>query len=136
MKTAFSSEWAEAWGAALNGSATYREAAAKWEGAIAVVAASGDTRNGAVFLDVWHGTCRAARAATEADLAEAVYVLEAEPAAWKAVLGGSLSPMMALLSGKVKLARGELARLLPFATAAKELVTLAGSIPTEFPVGW
>lgn len=136
MHTAFSSAWAEAWGAALNQSAAYREAAAKWEGSIAVVAATAGTRSGAVFLDVWHGSCRAARAATDADLAEAAYVLEAEPAAWKAVLGGSLSPMMALLSGKVKLARGELARLLPFAAAAKELVTLAGSIPTVFPADW
>lgn len=136
MITAFSNEWAEAWGAALNGSAVYRDAAAKWEGSIAVVATSAEGRIAAVFLDVWHGACRAARSATEADLADAAYILEADPSGWRAVLSGGLSPMMALLSGRVKLARGELARLLPFATAAKELVGLAAAVPTEFPVGW
>ena len=136
MITAFTTEWAEAWGAALNASATYRDAAATWEGSVAVVASTAGERLAAVFLDVWHGGCRVARAATDADLAEAVYVLEAEPVAWKAVLGGGVSPMMALLSGRVKLARGELAKLLPYATAAKELVTLAGSVPAEFPAGW
>ncbi len=136
MITAFSNEWAAAWGAALNGSATYREAAATWEGAIAVVVSAAGDRTAAVYLDVWHGGCLAARVATEPDLAQAAFVLEAEPAAWKAVLSGGLSPMMALLSGRVRLTRGELARLLPYATAAKELVSLAGSITTEFPAGW
>lgn len=136
MVTAFSTEWAEAWGAALNASAAYREAAATWEGSVAVVASVAGERLAAVFLDVWHGGCRAARAAVEADLADAAYILEADPAAWKAVLSGGLSPMMALLSGRVKLARGELVRLLPYATAAKELVTLAGTVPTEFPADW
>lgn len=136
MITAFSNEWASAWGEALNGSTAYREAAATWEGAIAVIASAAGERTAAVYLDVWHGGCRAARVATEQDLADAVFVLEAEPAAWKAVLSGAVSPMMALLSGRVKLARGELARLLPYATAAKELVSLAGSITTEFPTGW
>jgi putative sterol carrier protein len=137
MVIAFSDPWAQAWGAALNGSQIYRDAAATWEGSIAVVATGGsDGPAAAVFLDVWHGQCRGAREATGADLAAADFVLEAPPAAWKQVLSSQVSPVMALLTGQVTLARGELTRLLPYAAAAKELVQLAGTIDTEFPASW
>ncbi len=137
MAMAFSDQWAEAWGAALNGSTVYREAAATWEGAIAVVVADTSGPPGpAVFLDVWHGECRAARTATAADLAEAAFVLEAAPGAWKQVLASQISPVMALLTGQIRLARGDLTRLLPYTAAAKELVHLAGVIDTEFPPHW
>ena len=82
----------------------------------------------AVFLDVWHGECRGARVATGADLDGADFVLEAAPTAWRQVLAARVSPVMALLTGQVTLARGELARLLPYTAAAKELVQLAGTI--------
>ena len=137
MTIAFSDQWARAWGDALNASQTYREAAATWEGSIAVVATGGpDVPATAVFLDVWHGECRGARVATGADLDGADFVLEAAPAAWKQVLAAHVSPVMALLTGQVTLARGELIRLLPYTAAAKELVQLAGTIETEFPPSW
>ncbi len=137
MALAFSDQWAKAWGAALNGSTTYREAAATWEGSIAVTV-SGASGQGepAVFLDVWHGHCRAAREATSDDVADAAFVLEATPAAWKLVLASQVSPVMALLTGQIRLVRGDLTRLLPYTAAAKELVRLAGAIETEFPPDW
>ncbi len=137
MAIAFSEDWAHAWGEALNGSAAYRQAAATWEGSIAVVVDDGSGRSGpAVFLDVWHGECRAARVGTTTDVAGADYVLEAAPAAWKQVLSAQVSPIMALMTGQVRLARGELTRLLPYTTAAKTLVDLAGQLDTEFPAAW
>ena len=137
MAIAFSDQWAEAWGAALNQSQTYREAAATWEGSIAVVAHDPPGPPGpAVFLDVWHGQCRVARVATGPDVAGADFVLEATPAAWKQVLASQMSPVMALLTGQVTLARGDLSRLLPYTAAAKELVHLAGTIDTQFPPSW
>lgn len=137
MAIAFSDQWAQAWGAALNGSQTYRDAAATWEGSIAVVAKDrSDQPGAAVFLDVWHGQCRGAREATSADVAGADFVLEASPADWKQVLASQISPVMALLTGQVTLARGELTRLLPYTAAAKELVLLAGTIDTQFPPSW
>lgn len=137
MAIAFSDQWAQEWGAALNSSATYRDAAATWEGSIAVVATGGsEGPAAAVFLDVWHGQCRGAREATSTDLAGADFVLEASPAAWKQILGAQVSPVMALLTGQVTLARGELTRLLPYTAAAKELVQLAGTVDTQFPPSW
>ncbi len=137
MAIAFTEDWARAWGEALNGSATYRQAAATWEGSIAVVVDDGSGLPGpAVFLDVWHGDCRAARVGTTTDVAGADYVLEAAPAAWKQVLSSQVSPIMALMTGQVRLARGELTRLLPYTAAAKTLVDLAGQLDTEFPSTW
>jgi putative sterol carrier protein len=138
MFPAFSGEWAAQWCAALNASETYRAVAAAWEGSVAlVVRADGASEPvTSVFLDLYHGACRLARVATAADLAEAAFVFEAEAPAWREVLSGAGSPLMALMTGKLRLARGELARLLPYASAAKELLTLVNQVPTSFPEDW
>jgi putative sterol carrier protein len=139
MPLAFSDAWARAWGDAINGSPVYRQSAATWEGSIAAVAAAdsdGAAPRLAVFLGVWQGECRAARAATPMDLAEAAYVLEATPGAWRDLFEGRIAPLTALMTAKVRLTRGELARLLPYQTAAKELIRLATEVKTEYPPGW
>ena len=137
MPIAFSDSWARAWGDALNGSAGYRVAAAGWEGSIvAAVVDSGGATIAAVFLDVHHGECRAARAATAADLAGTDFLIEGDADAWRDLFGRRLAPLMALMTGRIRLARGELTRLLPYAGAAKELIDLAASIDSEFPPGW
>ncbi|MBX3145887.1 MAG: SCP2 sterol-binding domain-containing protein [Gemmatimonadales bacterium] len=133
---AFSEQWASAWCAALNSSEAYQAAAAAWEGSVAVVARNGKNLPSAVYLDLHRGQCRAARSASEADLASAAFVLEGDGAAWRDLFTGRQAPLMALMSGRIKLARGEIAQLVPHAGSARELVTLAGQIPTEFPDDW
>src|SRR3972149_6737893 len=68
MSEMLTDAWAKAWGEALNASASYRAVAASWEGAV-LVTVRGDPGRGveerAVFLDLWHGTCREARAARQ-----------------------------------------------------------------------
>jgi putative sterol carrier protein len=138
MALAFSDEWARAWGAALNASELYRSVAADWEGSIVAIAKDGE--NGAssvaVYLDPWHGHCREARQAAPTDLEGADFVIEATPRAWRELLDGRIAPLMALMTGRIRLARGDFGKLLPHAGSAKELVALAGSVPTEFPQGW
>lgn len=136
MSIAFSDPWAKAWGHALKTSPEYQSAAATWEGSIAAVAVVDGTRFGAVFLDVWHGDCRIARAASDNDLVQASYLLEAAPSAWRDLFEGRLAPVMALLTGRIKVVRGDLATLLPYTAAAKELIRLAGTVPTEYPSDW
>ncbi len=132
-----SEAWATAWCHALNSSETYRSAAASWEGAVAIVMtadeAQGVAERRAVYLDLWHGACRAARVATEADLAQARYVLQASPGVWKQLLAGSVDAVAAVMSGKLSLTRGSLASLLPYVGAAKALVAAAGRIDTSAP---
>lgn len=133
----FTQEWAAAWCAALNASDAYRAAAAGWEGAVALVmGADGEAGvpvQRAVYLDVAGGVCGGARVANEADLATARYVIEASPSAWQAMLDGTLAPMMALMTGRLRLTRGNFASLLPYANAARELVATAGEVPCRFP---
>jgi len=134
---AFSEEWVTAWCEALNASDTYREVAANWEGSVAlVVAQSGEPAHNAVFLDLWHGACRTARVASAEDLDAADFVLEATPTAWRSVLEGRAAPVMALMTGQVRLARGALASLVPHAGSARELLRLVSEVATEFPDDW
>jgi putative sterol carrier protein len=133
---AFSQAWAEAWASELNGSDAYHATAERWEGAVALVLEDPepDARR-AVLLDLWHGRCRSARTANPDALDEAAYVFAGNLAAWKQVLAAGASPVMALMSGKIRLAKGSLTALLPYAAAAKELLGLAGRVPIRFPEG-
>lgn len=131
----FSGEWATACGAALNENPAYREAARSWEGAVLLQLASAEGAEGAqmVYFDLWHGECRAARAATPEDEALARYVMSGTAGAWQQVLTGKVAPLMALLTGRIKLTRGALAELLPHVNAAKELVLTFATVPATYP---
>jgi putative sterol carrier protein len=132
----FRNEWARAWCDALNASDAYRKAAQRWEGSVALVVRADQgqdqSHDRAVFLDLHHGICRAAREATSQDVAGATYVIEAPPDAWLALLTGALAPMAALLAGQLRLVRGSIMALVPFASAAKELVETGASIHARF----
>ena len=131
---AFSQPWVEAWAAELNGSPAYRTAAQQWEGAVALVLDDPDPAvRRAVVLDLWHGACRSAEAAPpDAAREAAAFVFQGGPAAWRHVLCEGGSPVLALMTGRVRLAKGSLAALLPYAAAAKELLELAARVPTVF----
>jgi putative sterol carrier protein len=136
----FTDDWARLWNDAINANASYKQAATKWEGAIAMVMSPdgnmGIPEERVVIADLWHGDCRSARAATAADLAEVPYLIRATPANWKSVLSGKTDPIVGLMGGKLKLAKGSLFALLPYAKAAKELVNSAIRVDTSFPDGW
>ena len=138
MPLVFTPEWARAWCTALNASELYRTVAATWRGSVALtVGGDGSSPSTpAVFLDLEQGSCRAARVASADDLVAASYVFEAEPALWKELLSGSGSPVMAIMTGRLRLVRGELSQLLPYAAAAKELLALASAVESVFPADW
>lgn len=132
--TAFTAPWADAWCRALNESDAYRRAGAKWEGdVVLLMGADGDAPARGVYLDLHHGACRGARLATAADLDAARYVMEGRPDVWRELLGGRTAPLMALMSGRLRLTRGDLAALVPFAGAAGELVAAAVAMDSAFP---
>ncbi len=125
----FSAEWAERWCTALGQSATFRDAAAGWVGTVALVMReTGGEIAGAAIVDAGDGRCRSARAASADDLASAAYVFEAPAAAWNEVFSGRVQPAMALMTGRLRLARGSLASLLPHARAAAAMISAAASI--------
>jgi putative sterol carrier protein len=136
----FTNDWAQLWNDSINNNENYKKAAEKWEGAIAMVMTPdpemGIHQQRIVIADLWHGDCRGAKAADEAELAQAPYLITAEPTAWKSVLAGKTDPIVGLMGGKLKLAKGSLFALLPYAKAAKELVRSAINVETSFPDGW
>ncbi|MBI4914941.1 MAG: Fis family transcriptional regulator [Acidobacteria bacterium] len=136
----FNDKWAKAWGKKINENGAYKKAAANWEGAMVLVMSAdkdfGIAEERAVIADLWHGDCRGAHAADEEDLAGAPYVIRANPATWKEVLAGRVDPIFGLLRGKLKLSKGSVFSLVPYAVAAKELVTSARNVDTTFPKGW
>ena len=133
----FTDHWALALQVALHASAAYQRAASRWEGAVVLacsdapsigLTAEGGPLERGVYLDLWHGECRAARLAHAADYASARYVLSADAATWLLVLDGDLAPTMAILRGKIKLKRGTLGGLLPHVHAATALVVVAQGV--------
>ena len=136
----FTDAWVKCWADKLSASDAYRTAASTWEGDIVVVMEPDDSMGVAdwqsVYLDLWHGDCREARVATQQDEQEAAYVISASAVSWKEILEGSLDPIMALMRGRLSLKKGNLASLLPYTSAAKELVVAAREVETVFPEGW
>lgn len=136
----FTEAWVNAWAEELTRNEKYKEAAKKWEGETVLVLKAdpekglGEDRT--VILDLWHGECRGGKVADDNDLESAPYVITANPENWKQILDGKLEPIMALMRGKLQLTKGKLTDLLPFITAAKEMISSAASVDTEFPEGW
>lgn len=136
----FTDAWAQLWAQEINGNASYRKAAEKWEGAIGLVMTPdsdmGIPDERVVIADLWHGECRSAKAGVTADLDEVPYLIRSNPATWNKVLAGKTDPIVGLMGKKLELAKGSLFALLPYAKAAKELVVSAISVDTTFPEGW
>lgn len=139
MLEVFTDEWAAACCRAIDASAQFRSAAAEWEDAVVLVmtadAGTGVPRERAYFLDLWRGRCRGVHAATPEEMRETPYVLAASPDAWRRILGGQLEPVAALMTGKLRLLRGNLFSLARHASAAKALVEAAGEVEAVFPGG-
>lgn len=133
----FTEEWGRACCRQLGASEEYRRAAGEWEHPVVLVMerdpALGVEEERALYFDLYRGECRGARTATEADLAEAPYVMRATPAAWRHVLAREVDPVTALMRGSLRLARGNLMAMARYAGAAKELVNAAARVEAEYP---
>lgn len=134
----FTHDWAVACGDQINANEDYRKAAKNWKWPM-VLTMKADAKLGvperSVFLDLFEGDCREARVAQAADLEAAPYVISADPPTWKRVLEHDLEPIPGLIRGKLKLVKGSLVSLLPYVTAAKEMVNSAANVDTRFPAG-
>lgn len=130
----FSDPWATACASLINASEAYRAAAQHWEGAVLLVMSlpGGTEADRRVFLDLWHGECRQARVARVEDDETARYIMAGEGEAWRQVLNGRIPPMLAFMTGKLKLTKGTLLELLPYVHAAKGLVAAAAAVEADW----
>lgn len=133
----FTEEWCTACCARLNARESYRTAAADWEGSVVLVMtadpAQGVDADRAVWIDARHGVCHESHVASAAERGSATYVLQADPAGWQRLLAGEADPVSSLMTGKLRLIRGNLFALAKYAGAAKEMVLAAGEVGGTFP---
>lgn len=126
---AFSQEWATAYQEAINDDQAYASSGAKWElGKLALV-----LDEQAVLLDLHRGDCRSVNSMPASDAqTDASYIIEGNADVWQDVLSGKIAPLMGIMSGKLKLTKGSIGSLMPFAKAAVDLVNSAKKLNTEF----
>jgi putative sterol carrier protein len=131
-----SEEWLAEYVQRINASESYRDAAETWEGDVAYVIEAEPDRGVPedvwAWLDLWHGRCRDGSLVAPADGERARFVIRAPYSRWKEVIRGDLDPVKGMMQGKLKL-RGDLPTIVKYVRAANELVTVAQSVPTEFP---
>ncbi len=129
-----SGEWVAALMAQINSDEDYARAASAWEGDInfVVEAIPGWERPLVLYLDLWHGKCRAADATDEASARPAAFKINAPLANWKRVITKQIGPIPAMVSGQLKV-HGNMPYILRHVRAAQQLVECATRIDTEFP---
>ena len=132
-----SPEWVQAFEAKLNNDERYATVASKWEGDTLFeigpdpVDESQQTRS--IYLDLWHGKCRAAHIVDEDHPLAGVptFTLSAPLANFAKILEGKLDPMQVMLTRKLRVSGNMVYMMrnvpvvLDFVRFAKE-VTLAG----------
>lgn len=127
-----SAEWAAAFRAALNDNAAYREAAQAWVGDILLLVRPSDPNAPApgVHLELANGVCQGAEFHPDARTVRSEFVYEGSPENWERLMRHELDPVKAILDGTFRV-KGNLAKLMRFTRAAKELVEAASNVPSS-----
>jgi len=133
MPIAFpSDEWIAALMDELNRSEAYREAAREWEGDICFVATTGPNAPVQLYMDLWHGECRAARRVSEPLARPPEFTLAGPLEVWRSVIEGRLDPIQAIVTRKLTLT-GPLVKVARAPKAATALVDCCRAIETAWP---
>jgi putative sterol carrier protein len=131
-----SPDWVAAYKEALNGEPgkAWQKAAETWEGDFLFIVQPDKQfeKTVSIHIDLWHGECRSAQMYSESDtIPEAEIHFVGTYANWAKLLKGEMDPIRGILMRKFKLV-GNKAKVLQGSTAAKELVSTAQKIDTNF----
>ena len=133
---AFGPEWAEAFKQEINGSASYKQAAARWEGSVGLVVLAEPDKNmpndKGIFLDLWHGEARDVQSTTRDAAQQAEYVITGSYSRWKRVAQKQLDPIKAIMTGQLKL-KGNFPTLVRYTKASQELVECTTRVEVNWP---
>jgi putative sterol carrier protein len=122
-----SREWVEQFVSEINNSPAYASAAQNWEGDVLLVTDG----QGGVYLDLWHGTCRAAEYLDDPTTKNAEFTISTTADKWRQILIGKLDPIQAMMTGQVKIF-GNMVKIMKNVRAAQELVRCAMRVETVF----
>ena len=131
-----SEQWVGKFKEAVQNSAAYKKAAKNWEGDITLVILP-DEKAGIyeqinINMDLWHGECREMKLISTEDTSQSKYIITAGYDRWKQVAREEIEPIKGMMQGKLKL-KGNLAQMVRYVRAAKELVACTTRVPTCFP---
>jgi len=128
----------EAWALALkeevNKSDGYRMASQTWEDDFCFIVTKGGplAEDLCVYLDLWHGECRAALKVSDPGLKSPSFEISAPLDIWKKVVAKELNPIQGIMTRQLLL-KGNMLKLLKAPKSAIELVACATRIDTEWP---
>jgi putative sterol carrier protein len=130
----FSDTWTTRFREEINRSESFRLHGASWQAPITLeMSFRGSAEPRRVMLDLHDGSCRSATCRRHFTDTSAKLVIRTDVGGWKRILAGKMDPIWGIMSGKLKLVRGSLSDLIPFAKAAKALVESAARIDARFP---
>ncbi len=120
----------------VNENKAYEDAARDWEGDfLFVIGPDGPLTTEIVYyVDLYHGKCRDARLLPARER-KTSFIYEGPLRSWVKLLGKQLDPIGSIMLGRFRL-HGNLAKILRYTRAAKELVNSVSAVPTEFPPEW
>ena len=127
-------EWAAEYVEKLNGNASYQDAGKAWEGDITFVIKKdeGLARDAFLYLDLYHGSCRGFKfTLNESDVPKSEFRYIGKYSNWLKLINKEVDPIQGILTGKFKL-EGSMMKIMKFTKAAKEMVSTASSVKTEF----
>ena len=103
----------------------------KWTSPLVLQMINGDNELN-VFLEIKNGEFLTAKLANKLDLDTADYIISASSDTWQKILNKELDPMLAMMTKRLELKKGNISTLLKYVEAAKSLLKFASQIPTEF----
>jgi putative sterol carrier protein len=129
-----SDEWMVALKDELGKSDGYRDAAKTWEGDFywIVTGMPGEAAEVYLYVDLWHGDCRAAVRVADAAAKTPEFVIEATYAVWRKVVDKKLDPIQGMVTRQLKL-KGNMLKIMKAPKAATELVLCATRVATDWP---
>jgi putative sterol carrier protein len=129
-----SREWVEEYVKKLNDNAAYRDAGQTWEGDILFVVEKDESfpHTVYIYLDLYHGQCRGYAYYESAEgVPKAAYTYRGPYANWRRLINKEIDPIQGLLTGKFRL-EGPMMQIMRYTRAAREMVSTAATVQTEF----
>jgi putative sterol carrier protein len=127
-----SQDWMDTLCKRLNSDARYAQIASKWEGDLSIaIEPGGDlTEPLFIYLDLWHGTCRAAKIIPASESLSPAFTLTATYEDITKILTGKLDPMQAMMIRKLRV-QGSMAYMMRNVPTVLDFVRVAREVTTE-----
>ena len=127
-----SNRWMEILCKKLNNDPQYAHIARNWEGDLAIaVEPTGDLKETLfIYLDLWHGACRAAKLVPSLEGMQAAFILTATYDDITKILTGKLDPMQALMIRKLRV-QGSMAYMMRNVPTVLDFVRVAREVTNE-----